>query len=74
MERPLLFDLKVFKLMNVKTSRSKETLAIGKQKVAVERFDFSGDWTATAWFDAKRELKQFRNIVDGHEVTVRLDD
>ena len=73
-DRPLLFDLKVFKLMNVRTSRSKETLAIGKQKVAVERFDFSGDWTATAWFDAKRELKQFRNIVDGHEVTVRLDD
>jgi hypothetical protein len=73
-DRPLLFDLKVFKLMNVKTSRSKETLTIATRKVAVERFDFSGDWVATAWFDAKRELKQFRHRVDNHEVIVRLDD
>jgi len=72
-DRPLLFDLKVFKLMNVKTSRSKETLTIDKRKVDVERFDFSGDWTATAWFDAKRELKQFRHRVDNHEVMVRLE-
>ncbi len=46
---------------------------IATRKVAVERFDFSGDWTATAWFDAKRELKQFRHRVDNHEVMVRLD-
>ena len=73
-DRPLLFDLKIFKLMNVKTSRSKETLTIATRKVEVERFDFSGDWTATAWFDAKRELKQFRHRVDNHEVIVRLED
>jgi hypothetical protein len=73
-DRPLLFDLKVFKLMNVKTSRSKETLTIAKRRISVERFDFSGDWTATAWFDDKRELRQFRHLVDGHEVIVRLDD
>lgn len=72
--RPLLFDLKLFKLMNVKTSRSEETLTIATQKIAVERFDFSGDWTATAWFNAKRELVQFRHLVDNHEVIVRLDD
>lgn len=73
-DRTLLFDLKVFKLMNVRTSRSNETLTIATRKVPVERFDFSGDWTATAWFDAKRELRQFRHRVDGHEVVVRLDD
>ena len=73
-DRTLLFDLKLFKLMNVKTSRSGETLTIDKRKVATERFDFSGDWTATAWFDSKRELVQFRHHVDNHEVTVRLDD
>lgn len=73
-DRPLLFDLKVFKLMNVKTSRSEETLTIATRKIAAQRFDFSGDWTATAWFDAKRELVQFRHFVDRHEVIVRLDD
>jgi hypothetical protein len=73
-DRALLFDLKVFRLMNVKTSRSNETLTVGTKKIAAERFDFSGDWTATAWFDAKRQLVQFRNVVEGHEVIVRLED
>jgi len=73
-DRPLLFDLKVFKLMNVKTSRSQETLTIASRKIPAERFDFSGDWTATAWFDEKRQLVQFRHHVDRHEVIVRLDD
>ena len=73
-DHPLLFDLKLFKLMNVKSSRSGETLTIDKRKVATERFDFSGDWTATAWFDPKRQLVQFRHHVDNHEVIVRLDD
>jgi hypothetical protein len=73
-DRTLLFDLKVLKLMMVKIVRSAETLTIAARKIAAERFDFSGDWTATAWFDAKRELVQFRHMVDGHEVIVRLDD
>jgi hypothetical protein len=73
-DKTLLFDLKVFKLMNVKTARSQETLTIATKKIATERFDFSGDWTATAWFDGKRQLVQFRHLVEGHEVIVKLDD
>jgi hypothetical protein len=73
-DRTLLFDLATFKLMNVKIARSSETLTLAGKKIAAERFDISGDWRATAWFDARRELVQFRYVVDGHEVTVRLDD
>jgi hypothetical protein len=73
-QRTLLFDLSTFKIMNVKIARSSETLKPAGKRIAAERFDFSGDWRATAWFDAKRELVQFRYIVDGHEVTVLLDD
>jgi hypothetical protein len=73
-DRPLLFDLKVFRLMNVKTSRSAEALTIDNRTIATERFDFSGDWTATAWFDPKHQLVQFRHHIDKHEVMVRLDD
>jgi Family of unknown function (DUF6134) len=73
-QRTLLFDLSTFKLMNVKIARSNETLTLAGKRVAAERFDFSGDWRAAAWFDAKRELVQFRYLVDGHEVTVLLDD
>jgi hypothetical protein len=73
-DRTLLFDLKVLRLMSVKATRSEETLTIGKRKIPAERFDFSGDWTATAWFDRKRELVQFRHVVDGHQVMVQLDE
>jgi len=73
-ERTLLFDLKDFKLLNVRIARTGETLAMpyGK-KVSTERFDFSGDWHATAWFDHKHELVKFKYVVDGHDVEVRLD-
>jgi Family of unknown function (DUF6134) len=74
-DRTLLFDLKDFKLLNVKIARAGETLALPDgRKVSTERFDFSGDWRATAWFDQKRELVKFKYVVDGHEVEVRLDD
>jgi hypothetical protein len=72
--RTLLFDLITFKRMNVKVARVNETIALPGKTVAAERFDFSGDWRAAAWFDAKRALVKFRYIVDGHEVTVTLDD
>jgi Family of unknown function (DUF6134) len=74
-DRTLLFDLKDFKLLNVKIARAGEMLALPNgRKVQTERFDFSGDWRATAWFDGKRELVRFRYLVDGHDVDVRLDD
>jgi hypothetical protein len=37
-------------------------------------FDFTGDWKAAAWFDARKRLVRFRYVLDGHEVVVRLDD
>jgi hypothetical protein len=73
-QQSLLFDLSTFKLMNVKISRSSETLTLAGRKIDAERFDFSGDWRAAVWFDAKRELVKFWYVVDGHEVTVLLDD
>jgi hypothetical protein len=73
-DRTLLFDLKVLTLMNVKVARSEETLTIATKKIPVERFDFSGDWSATAWFDRTRQLVRFRYVIDRHEVVVQLDD
>jgi hypothetical protein len=73
-DRTLLFDLKALKLISVTIKRSEETLTVGKRQIPTERFDFSGDWTATAWFDRKRELVQFRHVVEGHQVIVQLDD
>jgi hypothetical protein len=73
-DRTLLFDLKDLKLLNVKVARAAETLALpGGRKIPAERFEFSGDWRATAWFNQKRELVRFKYLVDGHDVEVRLE-
>ena len=57
-DRTLLFDLKDFRLLNVKIARAGETLALPNgRKVQTERFDFSGDWRATAWFDRKARAR-----------------
>ena len=73
-DQSLLFDLKDLRLMNVKVARADETLTIDKQKIATERFDFSGDWQASVWFDRNKMLVQFRYSVDGHDVRVQLDE
>jgi hypothetical protein len=73
-DHTLLFDLKSFGLMRVKIAKTPETLTIDKRKIPTERFDLTGDWQATAWFDARKRLVRFRYVLDGHEVVVRLDD
>lgn len=73
-EQSLLFDLKSLKLMNVKIARKDETLTIHKKKIRTERFDFSGEWQATVWFNTNKQLIQFKYVVDGHEVKVNLDE
>jgi len=73
-DHTLLFDLKSFALMRVKITKAPETLKIDKRAIPTERFELTGDWTATAWFDARKQLVQFRYVLDGHEVVVRLAD
>ena len=74
MDRSLLFDLKALTLLNVRIARSEETLTVATRRIAAERFEFSGDWQATVWFDRNRQLVQFRYVVDGHKVVVQLEE
>ena len=73
-DQSLLFDLKTLKLMSVRVARLNETLTIQKKTVPADRFDFSGEWQASVWFDRNRQLVQFKYMVEGHEVTVQLDE
>lgn len=70
----LLFDLMALRPMTVKVDRAEETVTIDKRRIAAERFDFSGEWKATVWFDQDRQLVKFRYPVDRHTVTVQLDN
>jgi hypothetical protein len=72
-EQTLLIDLKTLELMNVTVSKAQENLKQGKKSIPTERFDFSGDWRASIWFDQSKTLVQFTYAVDKHKVRVELD-
>jgi hypothetical protein len=73
-DQTLLFDLKDFTLMHVKVARAQEPLTLNQRTIPTERFDFSGDWTASIWFDQNKMLVQFQYSVEGHQVRVQLDE
>jgi hypothetical protein len=73
-EQTLLIDLKTLALMNVTVSKAQEKLKLGKKSIPTERFDFSGDWKASIWFDQSKTLVQFTYNVDKHKVRVELDE
>lgn len=72
-EQTLLFDLKDLRLLEVQVTESAETLSIDGQAIATSRFDFTGDWQGTVWFDQDRQFVKAAYQVDGRDVTVTLD-
>jgi hypothetical protein len=50
-EQSLLFDLSDLRLMRVEVARRQESLSHHGQSVPAERFDFTGDWQGSVWFD-----------------------
>ena len=72
-EQSLLFDLKNLTLMRVQIAKSNETILVNQVKTPTERFDLTGDWRASLWFDQAKLLVQFEYQVDSHKVAVKLD-
>ena len=72
-EKSLVFDLKDFRLMKVKVSKSEDPLALGGQSIPASRFDFSGQWQASIWFDQKKQLLKMHYNVQGRQVVVTID-
>ena len=70
----LLFDLKTLELMHVQVARSNETIEVNKVRTPTERFDLTGDWQASLWFDQNQLLVQFQYQVDSHKVMIQLDE
>ena len=73
-EQSLLFDLKDLRLMHVQIAKSNETIKVDKVAVPTERFDLTGDWQASLWFNQDKLLVKFAYQVEGHKVTVQLDE
>lgn len=72
-EQSLLFNLSDLRLMNVQVSKRPETVRIGGKSIDAERFDFTGDWQASLWFDQDQQLLKLEYKVDGRDVVVTLD-
>jgi hypothetical protein len=71
--QPLLFDLKDLHLMRVRIAKSDETIKVNGAPTPTERFDLSGDWQASLWFNQAKFLVQFAYEVEGHKVLVQLE-
>jgi hypothetical protein len=72
-EQDLLFNLTDFKLMKVKVAQKDEKVKVDGKTIDTERFDFTGDWKASIWFDRDKQIVKFQYQVDKHDVVVTLD-
>jgi Domain of unknown function (DUF6134) len=72
-EQSLLFNLTDLRLMKVAINRRQEKVKIDKKSFDAERFDFTGDWQASLWFDQDKQLLKLEYKVDGRKVLVTLD-
>lgn len=72
-EKALLFDLKDLRLLKVEVAAAEGSLASAGEEIASTRFDFSGDWQASIWFDRNKQLVKLAYRVEGHDVVVTID-
>ena len=72
-QKALLFDLKDLRVMKVKVTKSEDPVASGGRSIPANRFDFSGDWQASIWFDQNKQLLKMHHNVEGREIVVTID-
>ena len=72
-QNSLLFDLKDLRLMKVKVAKSEDPVASSGQSIPASRFDFSGEWQASIWFDQNKQLLKIHYNVQGRQVVVTID-
>ena len=72
-EQSLLFNLSDLRLMNVKVSKRQERVKVDGKSFDAERFDFTGDWQASLWFDKDQQLLKLEYKIKGRDVVVTLD-
>ncbi|MDN5849376.1 MAG: DUF6134 family protein [Nitrococcus sp.] len=72
-EQSLLFNVTDLRLMNVKVSKRDERIKVDGKSFDAERFDFTGDWRASLWFDQDQQLLKLEYKIKGRDVVVALD-
>ena len=72
-QQSLLFDLKDLRLMKVEVSRHDDTVSRDGKTIQTERFDFSGDWQGSVWFDQDKQFVKADYVTDKHNVIIEVE-
>jgi Family of unknown function (DUF6134) len=72
-QKSLLFDLKDFRLMKVKINKSEDVVSADGRSIPASRFDFSGEWNASIWFDQSKQLLKMNYKAEGRDIVVTMD-
>lgn len=72
-QKALLFDLKDLRLMKVKVSKSEDSVSLVGRSILASRFDFSGEWQASIWFDQTKQLLKMNYKAEGRDIVVMMD-
>ena len=72
-QNSLLFDLQDLRLLKVKIAGHEDTVARSGETIQTERFDFTGDWKGSVWFDHDKQFVKAEYMSDKRLVTVVID-
>jgi hypothetical protein len=72
-QKSLLFDLKDLRLMKVKVNSIEDSASVAGRSIPASRFDFSGEWQASIWFDQNRQLLKMNYKAEGRDIVVTMD-
>jgi Family of unknown function (DUF6134) len=72
-QKSLLFDLKDLRLMKVKVTKTEDSISVAGRSIPASRFDFSGEWQASIWFDQNRQLLKMNYKTEGRDIVVIMD-
>ena len=72
-EQNLLFNTIDLELRKVSVARRQETIKFHGQNVQAERFDFTGEWKATLWFNRDKHLLKANVLTNDRDIEILLD-
>lgn len=72
-QQSLLFDLQTLELLEVAISGHEEALSWNGETIQTERFDITGDWQGSVWFDRDKRFMKAEYLSNKRKVTVVLD-
>lgn len=72
-QQSLLFDLSNLRLLQVKVARREDTVVRNSKSIKAERFDFSGDWQGSVWFDHNKQFVKAEYVSNKRLITVVMD-